>query len=78
MRLGEFCQIRQDVGLDFIRAKESLVLSEAEISEPTPDIHGALHGPERIIVRLKHPGPGFYASSLALREVASPRKTRIA
>jgi hypothetical protein len=32
-------QLRQDVGIDFTRAKERLVLSEAETSEPTPDIH---------------------------------------
>jgi hypothetical protein len=33
-------QIRQDIGVDFTRAKERLVLSEAETSKPTPDIHG--------------------------------------
>jgi hypothetical protein len=33
-------QLRQDVGVDLTRAKERLVLSEAETSEPTPDIHG--------------------------------------
>ena len=33
-------QLRQDIGVDFTRAKERLVLSEAETSEPTPDIHG--------------------------------------
>ena len=33
-------QLRQDIGVDFIRAKDRLVLSEAETSEPTPDIHG--------------------------------------
>jgi hypothetical protein len=33
-------QVRQDIGVDFTRAKERLVLSEAEWSEPTPDIHG--------------------------------------
>ena len=32
-------QLRQDIGVDFIRAKERLVLSEAQTSEPTPDIH---------------------------------------
>ena len=35
----DFGQLRQDIGVDFIRAKERLVLSEAETSEPTPDIH---------------------------------------
>jgi len=33
-------QLRQDIGVDFTRAKERLVLSEAEIPEPIPDIHG--------------------------------------
>jgi hypothetical protein len=33
-------QLGQDVGVDFIRAKERLVLFETEISEPTADIHG--------------------------------------
>ena len=33
-------QLRKDIGVDFTRAKECLVLSEAETSEPTPDIHG--------------------------------------
>jgi len=33
-------QLRQDIGVDFTRAKKRLVLSEAEISQPTPDIHG--------------------------------------
>jgi hypothetical protein len=33
-------QLRQDIGVDFARAKERLVLSKAETSEPTPDIHG--------------------------------------
>jgi hypothetical protein len=32
-------QLRQDVGVDFTRAKKRLILSEAETSEPTPDIH---------------------------------------
>ena len=32
-------QLRQDIGVDFTRAKERLVLSETETSEPTPDIH---------------------------------------
>ena len=32
-------QLRKDIGVDVTRAKERLVLSEAEISEPTPDIH---------------------------------------
>jgi hypothetical protein len=32
-------QLRQDIGVDFIRAKKRLILSEAETSEPTPDIH---------------------------------------
>ena len=32
-------QLRQDIGVDFIRAKERLVLSEPETFEPTPDIH---------------------------------------
>jgi len=32
-------QLRQDIGVDITRAKERLVLSEAETSEPTPDIH---------------------------------------
>ena len=36
----DFGQLRQDIGVDFTRAKERLVLSEAETSEPTPDIHG--------------------------------------
>jgi len=33
-------QLRQDIGVDFTRAKERLVLSEAETSQPTSDIHG--------------------------------------
>jgi hypothetical protein len=33
-------QLRQDIGVDFTRAKERLVLSEPETFEPTPDIHG--------------------------------------
>jgi len=33
-------QLRQDIGVDVTRAKERLVLSEAETSQPTPDIHG--------------------------------------
>jgi hypothetical protein len=33
-------QLRQDIGVDFARAKERLVPPEAEISEPTSDIHG--------------------------------------
>ena len=33
-------QLRQYIGVDFTRAKEHLVLPEAETSEPTPDIHG--------------------------------------
>jgi hypothetical protein len=58
-------QLRQDVGVDFTRAKERLVLSEAEISEPTPDIHGRTpRGPAGIILRLKHP-----VQSRALREL---------
>jgi hypothetical protein len=32
-------QLRKDIGVDITRAKERLVLSEAETSEPTPDIH---------------------------------------
>ncbi len=32
-------QLRQDIGVDFTRAKERLVLAEAETFEPTPDIH---------------------------------------
>jgi hypothetical protein len=32
-------QLRQDIGVDITRAKERLVLSEAETSEPTSDIH---------------------------------------
>ena len=44
----EVGQLRQDIGIDFIRAKERLVLSEAETSQPTPDIPGrtprALYG----------------------------------
>jgi hypothetical protein len=35
----ELGQLGQDIGVDFTRAKERLVLSEAEASEPTPDIH---------------------------------------
>jgi hypothetical protein len=46
--------LREDVGVNFTRAKERLVLSEAETSEPTPDIHvHAPRAPERIILRLK-------------------------
>ena len=33
-------QLRQDIGVDITRAKQRLVLPEAETSEPTPDIHG--------------------------------------
>ena len=33
-------QVRQDIGVDFTRAKDRLVLSEPETSKPTPDIHG--------------------------------------
>jgi hypothetical protein len=33
-------QLRQDIGVDFTRAKQRLVLSETKTSEPTPDIHG--------------------------------------
>jgi len=33
-------QLRQDIGVDLTRAKQRLILSEAEIPEPTPDIHG--------------------------------------
>jgi hypothetical protein len=29
-------QLRQDIGVDFTRAKERLILSEAETFEPTP------------------------------------------
>ena len=36
----DFGQLRQDIGVDFIRAKKRLILSEAETSQPTPDIHG--------------------------------------
>ena len=43
-------QLGQDIGVDFTLAKERLVLSEAEASEPTPDIHGRIHGP-----RTDHP-----------------------
>jgi hypothetical protein len=32
-------QLRQDIGVDITRAKERLILSEAEIPEPTPDIY---------------------------------------
>jgi hypothetical protein len=32
-------QLRQDIRVDFTRTKEGLVLSEAETSQPTPDIH---------------------------------------
>src|SRR5215469_7671019 len=32
-------QLRQDISVDFIRAEKGLALSEAETSEPTPDIH---------------------------------------
>ena len=33
-------QLREDIGVDFTRAKERFVLSETETSQPTPDIHG--------------------------------------
>jgi hypothetical protein len=33
-------QLRQNIGVNVTRAKERLVLSKAETSEPTPDIHG--------------------------------------
>ena len=32
-------KLRQDIGVDVTRAKERLVLAEAETFEPTPDIH---------------------------------------
>jgi hypothetical protein len=49
-------QLRQDIGVDFTRAKQRLVLSEAETSQPTPDIHGRTpRGLERIIVWLNRP-----------------------
>ena len=51
-------QLRQDIGVDFTRAKERLVLSEAEMSEPTPDIHDRAPRAERIILRLKRPVQG--------------------
>jgi len=35
----DFGQLGQNIGVDFTRAKERLVLPEAETSEPTPDIH---------------------------------------
>jgi hypothetical protein len=38
-------QLRQNIGVDFTRAKQRLVLSEAEISEPTPTSMATLHGP---------------------------------
>ena len=51
-------QLRQDIGVDFTRAKERFVLPEAETSQPIPDIHAALRGPERIILRLQRPVQG--------------------
>ena len=33
-------QLPQNIGVDFTRAKERLVLSEAKTSQPPPDIHG--------------------------------------
>ena len=95
-------QLRKDIRVDVTRAKERLVLSEAETSKPTPDFI-ALPGHERIFLWLKRPvqgraveelgrarsgGPAIaglgtvpstvYPSSLALGEMANPRKTRIA
>jgi hypothetical protein len=46
----DLAQLRQDIGVDFTRAKERLVLPEAETSEPTPDIHGGTPRAERIIL----------------------------
>ena len=58
-RLGiDVGQLRQDIGVDLARAKERLMLAEAETFEPTPDIHARATGPERIVLRLKHPVQG--------------------
>jgi hypothetical protein len=35
----DLSQLGQDIGVDITRAKKRLVLSEAETSQPTPDIH---------------------------------------
>ena len=51
-------QLGQDIGVDFTRAKERLVLAEAETSQPTPTSMAALHGPEGIILLLKRPVQG--------------------
>jgi hypothetical protein len=48
-KLLEIClrQLGQDIGVDFTRAKERLVLSEAKTSEPTPDIRPPTNLPRR-------------------------------
>jgi hypothetical protein len=61
-------QLRQDIGVDITRAKQRLILSEAEASEPTPDIHHRAPGSERIIVRLKRP-----VQRRAVKELGWPR-----
>jgi hypothetical protein len=54
-------QLREDVGVDFTRAKERLVLSEAETSQPTPDIHGRTPWArtDHPSVAAPCPGPGY-------------------
>src|SRR6202007_1385245 len=59
-------QLRQDIGVDFTRAKERLVLSEAETSEPTPDIHGRTPRArtDHPSVEAACPGPGCRRTGL--------------
>ena len=59
-------QLRQDIGVDFTRAKERLVLSETKTSQPIPDIHGRTpRAPtDHPSVEAPCPGPGCCRTGL--------------
>jgi len=66
-------QLRQDIGVDFTRAKERLVLSEAETSEPTPDIHGRTPRArtDHPSVEARCPGPGCWGTGLGHHDLTA-------
>jgi hypothetical protein len=53
-------QLRQNIGVDVTRAKERLILSEAETLEPTPPTSMCvLHGPRTDHPSVEAPCPGL-------------------
>ena len=51
-------QLRHDTGVDLTRAKERLILTEAETFERTPDIHRRTPRTKPIILRVEIPVEG--------------------